>query len=378
MSLIPRWRRILCISAFCAAIFLIGVAALLSIQQHILRWRAERLLSDIRDLQLGKSTWADAQRIMTRWGAWGHYVGSCTQERCSYQIELKGPECPPSLYAVIRALPLLATRDADISADLQVIHGIVWGKDFAVYLVVAGGISSDDYEYGLLASSNTLWRTSEFQRYNFGDHPDYVVGHPGGCEGCESVYSRFTPFVDPGLARDLMDFNLDCLTRLFQCRDQIDIMPRVWKQVQAEEEQFAETQKEHPGYLPSPPSPEFLGRDRANVVIAEVVSTRIEGSPSGETNYSTFRLDQRLKRATFWDQKQLIEDYPLSSHALAGKGDEGKLVAPGKKVILAFDTLYNSGPHHSVNLADDCEVIPLTNENLDAVRRGMQLDIFPD
>ena len=60
---------------------------------------------------------------------------------------------------------------------------------------------------------------------------DYVVGRPGGCEGCVAVYSKFTPFADPAVVRGLMDFNLDCLTRLLQCRVAIDIMPSVWKQV---------------------------------------------------------------------------------------------------------------------------------------------------
>jgi hypothetical protein len=260
---------------------------------------------------------------------------------------------------------------------VEVIDGVVWGKNFATVLSVSGDIFKDDFAYGLLASSRTVWRTAEFNRYVSGDHPDYVVGHPGGCEGCKAVYSRFTPFIDPRLAHDLMDFNLDCLTRLFQCRDQIDIMPRVWKQVQAEEKQLGEIRREHPGYWPPTPSPEFLGRDRANVVIAEVVSTRTERTSVREVTYATFRLDQRLKRATFWDQKQLIEDYSLPGLTSVGKGDEGKPIAPGRKVILVFDTPYGLGPQYRVDLGDNYEAVPLTDENLVAVRRGMQLDIFP-
>ncbi len=57
--------------AVCA--LMIALAALIVIQQHILGWRAERLLADVRALDLGKSTWVDAQSIMTRWGAWGFY-----------------------------------------------------------------------------------------------------------------------------------------------------------------------------------------------------------------------------------------------------------------------------------------------------------------
>jgi hypothetical protein len=63
-----------------------GLAIFVQIQQHILRWRAERLLADMRELQSHKSTWADAQKIMTRWGAWGSYEGSCTGKHCEYRV----------------------------------------------------------------------------------------------------------------------------------------------------------------------------------------------------------------------------------------------------------------------------------------------------
>ena len=58
------------------------------IQQRMLRWRAERLLADMHQIRLYQSTWADAQRLMHRWGAWGHYDGSCTAASCKYEIEM--------------------------------------------------------------------------------------------------------------------------------------------------------------------------------------------------------------------------------------------------------------------------------------------------
>jgi hypothetical protein len=376
MTLTSRWRRILRIAAFTVGVLLLGTVASVRIQRQILRRQAEHLLADIKELELGKSTWSDAQKIMTRWGAWGHYDGSCTQERCSYKIILPGLEYPPSFRRPVEALAMFATRDAYIEADLEVIDGVVWGKDFAVLLDVVEGVFRHDEGYGLLASARTVWRTAEFNRYVSSDHPDYVVGHPGGCEGCEAVYSRFTPFVAPSELRDLMDFNLDCLTRLLQCRDQVDIMPRVWRQVQLEERQLDVARKVNHDYRPPTPSPEFLGRDRANVVIAEVVSTRTEERSSGSATYTTFRLDQRLKHATFWEPQQLEEEYSLPDLTSVGKGDESRLIAPGRKVILAFDTPYEMSRQHPIDLGD-YETLALTDENLSAVREGILLDIFP-
>jgi hypothetical protein len=58
------------------------------IQQRTLRWRAERLSADMHQLYLYQSTWADAQRLMNRWGAWGYYDGSCTAASCKYEITM--------------------------------------------------------------------------------------------------------------------------------------------------------------------------------------------------------------------------------------------------------------------------------------------------
>ena len=58
------------------------------IQQRTLRWRAERLSAEMHQVRLYQSTWADAQRLMYRWGRWGHYDGSCTAASCKYEIEM--------------------------------------------------------------------------------------------------------------------------------------------------------------------------------------------------------------------------------------------------------------------------------------------------
>ena len=51
---------------------------IVQIQLIISRWQAERLSADMHQIRLYQSTWADALRLMHRWGAWGHYDGSCT------------------------------------------------------------------------------------------------------------------------------------------------------------------------------------------------------------------------------------------------------------------------------------------------------------
>ena len=111
-------------------------------------------------------------------------------------------------------------------------------------------------------------------------------------------------------------------------------------------------------------------------MVADVVSTRAEERGGDSQTMATFRLDQRLKRADFWDAKNLADQYSPRAITSVGESDKGRLISPGRKVILAFDTPYQVVPDHLLDL-DDYEVLPFNGENLAAVRRGMSLDIFP-
>src|SRR5580704_14940207 len=61
--------------------------ATVQISQRITRRRAEHLLSDLRGLQLERSSWSDAQAFMQRWGRWGGYKGTCNADDCEYEIQ---------------------------------------------------------------------------------------------------------------------------------------------------------------------------------------------------------------------------------------------------------------------------------------------------
>src|SRR5438046_1978981 len=62
------------------------ILAVVQVNERVTRRRAERLLAEMRSLEVGKSTWADLQTLKTRWGAWGHYKGNCTANKCDYSI----------------------------------------------------------------------------------------------------------------------------------------------------------------------------------------------------------------------------------------------------------------------------------------------------
>ena len=76
--------------AWCVAVLSLVMLAFLLVQfqQNLLRWRAEQLMADMHHIWLYHSNWDDARRLMGRWGAWGHYDGTCTAKDCRYAIRL--------------------------------------------------------------------------------------------------------------------------------------------------------------------------------------------------------------------------------------------------------------------------------------------------
>jgi hypothetical protein len=80
-----KWTAILVVGL----VVVVGVA--LPVQQYLFYRRAKRLLADMQTIELHKSTWADAQGLMHRWGRYGNYSGTCTAESCRYSITVGDP-----------------------------------------------------------------------------------------------------------------------------------------------------------------------------------------------------------------------------------------------------------------------------------------------
>ena len=391
MIQIKRWRRTIRIAAVSIFVLVAVLALSVSIQQHILRWRAERLLTDIRDLQLGKSTWADAQRIMARWGAWGFYNGSCTQERCTYQIALRDvsgtfpvvsepdgnwhsePQKPAA--QVLNIYRVLGGWTALVSARIEVIHGSIWGKNYELYLNVPGERSPNEEGYLLGTYAETVWKTKDLDAFVKTNHPEYMIEKAPICSGCELVFARFTPYADPQIIASLFDFNLGCLTRLILCRHPEEIAPNMWKRAD-EDKRDSKVMKNAVSPNQCTMSREFLGRDQENAVIAEVVESKVEHRLKDVWSASTFRLDQRLKRADFWDVGN-VRQVNTSAYDI-GTWETGRpgLFRPGSKVILMFESPGQFTPKGWIDL-DFCNILPATGDNLATVMRGVRQDIFP-
>jgi hypothetical protein len=391
MAPMSRRRRAIRIAAVSIFVLAAALALFVSIQQHILRWRAERLLSDIRDLQLGKSNWGDAQKIMTRWGAWGFYEGSCTDKRCTFQIALQDASgifpvrsVPDgSLHSepqqrnawILKAYQILGGRSAMVAARVEVINGFIWGKDYELYLNIPDGSSPNEEEYVLGTYAETVWKTKDLDAFVTTNHPEYVIEKAPICSGCELVFARFTPFADPQIIASLFDFNLGCLTHLILCRHPDEIAPNMWKRADADKRD-SKVVENAVSSNPCTMSREFLGRNQENAVIAKVVESNLEHRPKGTWSASTFLLDQRLKQADFWNVGD-VRQANTSAYDI-GTWETGRpgLFRPGSKVILVFESPGQFTSKGWIGL-DFCNVLPATDDNLAAIMRGVRQDIFP-
>ncbi len=69
------------------ATLLILWLALIEAPMWLMRLHVAHLLADFQSIQVNQSDWSDAQRLMHRWGRWGHYKGTCTPASCSYDFD---------------------------------------------------------------------------------------------------------------------------------------------------------------------------------------------------------------------------------------------------------------------------------------------------
>jgi hypothetical protein len=396
-------RRVFRALTWAGATFLaiiVCAAAVVPVQQRLFRHRAERLLTDMQAIELHKTTWAEAQELMYRWGAWAHYDGTCTSTNCKYTISLCSWNCraiyeSESRFARVaryllatRAYGWLGGRTAAFRAGFIVQDGIIWRTFIAINVDVPPHTerNDDDSAYELMGyaqSRDSLNRQASprhpYHHWILGDdsqlaeHPYYKGGRPGGCEICMSVevtYSNATPQDE---IRRLTAFDLSCLTRWRPCTRVEDILPasRPWHLYSLEEDPpLPESVIKQPAACATPAW--ALGRDAAEVYAVEVQSTATEKSKFAGDPYEIAhaRLLETLKGKTPWPRGSELEVLPYS-------GDEApERMEMGKRYLVLVRYLYyewgdppfiDGKPGISL---DRCGVLADTPQNRSELARG--------
>jgi len=218
-------------------------------QQRILRWHAERLMADMYEIRLYQSTWADAQRLMNRWGAWGHYDGSCTATSCKYEISIVNSsfyEPRVKRYAWLDWLfqhdyldlyEWLGGRRGEVFVSFSVNNGIIRKKNVSVgYTVPRKKIGvENEFELTLIVNVIGLQQhdetMGEFGILNsdgeLSHYPYYKAMSRGGITNGEMRYVYYNDHTPPDIIKQLTSFDFSCFTRFTPCTEFGQLLPAV-------------------------------------------------------------------------------------------------------------------------------------------------------
>jgi hypothetical protein len=218
------------------------------VRQRILVHRAGELLSDMHDLRLHQSTWADVQLLMSRWGQWGHYEGNCTPSDCFYVITLRDtlstsddnvahwPTRVDVFLSLFRLLPrqwgggLRQLQGTFLVQDGVIKRsGLVIDMTFSLFAKGAQPVCCGSELIISVVSRDSLVGTWEDEA-SFSLHPNYKVSRPGGCTFCLMGRVVFADSIPAEEAARLSDFQLSCATRWSSCLtlEQLDPAAREW------------------------------------------------------------------------------------------------------------------------------------------------------
>ena len=251
------------VAVVCALLLLVLVAS--QVGQHIFRRRAELLLAQMQSLELGKTSWQDAQSQLKGWARETKLDDRCDETECFEAITLaepvsgfifpmfekmddylrwrfrlsfnRGPFARMAQQVLFPGYMMMGGRPARIVATVGMRDGAVQSKEFDVDIETYRHFDSGSWgEYILAADMRGVPQLDLSKQFVFNPHdpqvilhPSYFIGRPGGCEICIMVYVYFTPGADPADVHRLQP-DLSCLTRIHPCLDEIDIMPAAWKQ----------------------------------------------------------------------------------------------------------------------------------------------------
>jgi hypothetical protein len=362
-----KWiLRVLRVAGLAALAVVLLTFAAVQFQQRLLRWRAERLMADMHQIRLYQSTWADAQRLMHRWGAWGHYDGSCTATECKYAIELTDGSG--------RALNTLRPSTSDwlirfkaytlyrwLGGRYSIVHlafivqdGAILRTEFYVNVQVPPKLLDlDDQGYVLIvgAKSQQALRDSPGGPHvkgsddDLAQHPYYKAGRPGGCEGCMMLgitYSTHTPQAE---IEPLTSFDMSCLTRFFSCKVPEDLLPaaKEWH-IYHDDEQYAIDQQSKS----MPPKPcdiplWALARDSGTVLVVDAVSASQPDAEDPSNEWTTARVVAFLKGKPLWPVGATVKVIPFRGQMAFPPFKQAEHLEPGRRyVILPIEETYGA------------------------------------
>src|SRR5579862_410687 len=386
----PRRRKRI-YTAIAIGIFL-AITAALKLEAYALRHRSERLLADVKSLEIRKTTFAEARRVLQKWPEL-ILVQGCDENRCKFDISLYDNAIPkkrrawPTSDAAVSfmdwAYKFFGRRVAEVQAQICIQRGVVWGKYFSVYLETP----SAGWPYHALSGSvDTVSRSyDDLSRAGLDGlivqtiiHPDYILEQrqanfnadtPAALVEASTLGVHETQYADPAVVRHLENFDFSCVTRWFSCRNVAELMPTAWAEYQRDQTRvLAEANQ----LKCTPERVEAQAGNAQLAAIVEVSGNRTDSFDGQNHAVATVRLVEPLRGDPSWKIND-ERDFWVSPWALADTSTGRSLALPqGKRFILLF-FLNGPMPDHG-EWPYPCGVIPWSEENLALVQHGIAKD----
>lgn len=361
----PRPRTLLRLLACVIAGFALATltaAGAIRVDQYLLRREAERLLADLKSLEMRKSTYHDARQVIDRWKDHIRAEGPCLPSRCDVEIGIpdflgRHQEFFTHHRNLLDGWRLLGGRPSQIDGYIRVRKDLVLGKGIRAIILVysAGG----DLNLAGRMGSGPPGVISYL-------HPEYDVGIGRHTTGAftAGAYADFTPYADPADVNRLMDIDFSCLTRLYSCQTGADIAPAAWHEATNEQKSSA---GKFIGHTCSPDVIRVLTRESRRAVVGEVSRISLYGglydAPNSASHDPSAFAQVKILFKDDLKQPDLrslsaIQNYTFNEPLPAKE-------KAGDRFILFFryeNKLYSDNYR-------SCDLLPATKQNVEAVKR---------
>ncbi len=382
----------------CATLFLLYLT-LIAGPMWLTRIRIAHLLADFQSIRPTQSTWADAQRLMNRWGKWGHYDGTCTAQLCDYRIDVHDPITNIAMHTPERLLGLITTlrifdfaermgwRNSSLSLRFIIKRDIISSTQTRIAVQVPHfAVSQFDAGYTLLFDTQLRPRLREGgsnfpskhwilgNNEQLADHPDYKVGRPGGCESCESYEVTYTPLLPHSEVIRLTAYDLSCLTRYHPCKELFDLLPAAhdWDLYEPIDNGVSKPIACHT-------DPRALGRDAETIIevdplsMVQATGESLQGMPPVHYELTTTRLVRVLKGISILSAGAVLEVTPFPGSMDAPNAQSPEHLIPGRRYLVLLGSESNFDREHFG--PDRCGVLEATPENLQRLSLGIAEDL---
>jgi hypothetical protein len=369
--------------------------SVVQLQQRLLRYRAEQLMADMHRIRLYQSTWDDAQRLMHRWGAWGHYDGTCTASDCRYQIALTDMSWSWSGWFLqhggYQVYSWFGGRQTVMCTQFIVQDSRILRTSMSIMTAVADHSDSDVTGYGLIVmtksrgslrgSNGSGSRRIMGRDEQLLDHPNFKEGSPSGCTICMAVEVTYAASAPQSEIESITSFDLSCLTRFHQCLTLGELLPRA-----KEWHLYGYTDLATHKPPPPPPAPEFcnmppwvLGRDADTALIVEGVTEPAEMSNYAPDELHEFGLLHEISNVRIVGQLRGVPAWSTGKVVLASVSpleyadssyDLPLMLTPGKRFIVL--PVEQDREHGSLSM-QRCDLIEDTPANRNELLKGFAL-----